>query len=70
MFCFEHGERAREIVEDGMETTLVVTLALLAWLLLPLPLAIACGRSFDLGSRSEDLSPQRTAAGTPRSPRA
>ena len=53
-----------------METTLVVTLAVLAWLLLPLPLAVACGRAFDSGSSSRDrLSLPRTAAGTPRSPR-
>ena len=53
-----------------METTLVVTLATLAWLLLPLPLAVACGRAFDGGSRVEDpLTRPRTAAGTPRSPR-
>jgi hypothetical protein len=39
-----------------MVTTLVVALAVVlpAWLLLPLPLAVACGRAFDLGSRSED----------------
>ncbi len=54
-----------------METTLVVMLALVAWLLLPLPLAVACGRAFDRGTRSEErLSPPRTAAGTPRSPQA
>lgn len=37
-----------------MVTTLVVALAVSAWLLLPLPLAVACGRAFDLGSRSDD----------------
>ena len=37
-----------------MVTTLVVALAVSAWLLLPLPLAVACGRAFDLGGQSED----------------
>ena len=37
-----------------MGMTAVVALAVLAWLLLPLPFAVACGRAFDLGSRSGD----------------
>lgn len=42
-----------------VETTLVVALALLAWLLLLLPLAVACGRAFDLGSRSDDAAQEQ-----------
>lgn len=38
-----------------MVTTLVVALAVIvpAWVVLTLPLAIACGRAFDLGGRAE-----------------
>jgi hypothetical protein len=52
-----------------METTAVVTLALLAWLLLPLPLAVACGRAFDLGSRSDERLSHPEPSEAPRSPR-
>lgn len=37
-----------------MGTIAVVALALLAWLLLSLPLAVACGRAFDLGNGPSD----------------
>ena len=37
-------------------TTLLLVLAVMAWLLLPLPLAVACGRAFDVGGRAEGSS--------------
>lgn len=53
-----------------MELIWLVVLAVSAWVLLSLPLAVACGRAFDAGSAEEPVSPLRTAAGTPPSRRA
>ena len=54
-----------------MDATAVVALALLAWLILPLPVAVACGRAFDRGSRPDErASLDEAAAAVSEPPRA